>query len=109
MLWTDDEAAGPLYLQTDDGVIEVPLEEGDQASRLSAEDAVVKSLGLPGEFKAGLSLYIRSDMAFLESLAGSTPPSPGLEPAIVAHRLADLAYRSAGAGQPMYSSARKLS
>jgi predicted dehydrogenase len=95
VLWTDDEAAGPLYLQTDSGVTEIPLDPGAETAGTSAEDAVIKVLGLPGEFKAGLSLYVRSDLAFLNSLAISGVPSPGLEPALNAHRLADLAYRSA--------------
>jgi predicted dehydrogenase len=98
MLWTDDEAAGPLYLQTDAGVIEVALEPGAEGADSSADDGVLKVLGLPGEFKAGLSLYVRSDLAFLDSVMASRDPSPGLEPALVAHRLVDLAYRSARAG-----------
>lgn len=95
LLWTEDEAAGPLHLQTDAGVSEVPLDDGSQAAGPSAEDEVVKALGLPEEFKAGLSIYLRSDLAFLDSLATSRAPFPGLELALEAHRLADRAYRCA--------------
>jgi predicted dehydrogenase len=95
MLWTDDEATGPLHLQTDAGVTEVPLRGQEGGSAPPAEDAVAKALGLPEELEAGLSLYVRSDLAFLESLAASRIPSPGLQPALAAHRLAELAYRSA--------------
>ena len=95
LLWTEDESAGPLYLQTDDGVSEVALGPGREVAGSSPEDGVVEALGLPHTVKAPLSLYVRSDLAFLDSLAGDQMPSPGLTPALEAHRLADLAYRRA--------------
>jgi predicted dehydrogenase len=100
VLWTDDEAAGPLHLQTSAGVTELPLVEGAKPVSDSVEGAVMKVLDLPAEFTAPLSLYVRSDLAFLESLTASKSPSPGLAPALVAHRLADRAYRAAAAGRP---------
>jgi predicted dehydrogenase len=95
LLWTEDEAAGPLYVQTDEGVSEVPLGQGRRETGSSPEDGVLAALGLPETLKAPLSLYVRSDLAFLESLATQKMPSPGLQPALDAHRLLDLAYRSA--------------
>ena len=98
VLWTDDEAAGPLWLQTDAGATQVPVEGRAGAAGASAVEAVGKVVGLPEELTAGLSLYVRADLDFLESLAASRSASPGLEPALAAHRLADLAYRSARKG-----------
>jgi predicted dehydrogenase len=95
LLWTEDEAAGPLYLQTDDDVSEVALGQGRQEGGSSPEADVVEALGLPETVKAPLSLYVRSDLAFLKSLASDRMPSPGLEAALDAHRLVDLAYRRA--------------
>jgi predicted dehydrogenase len=95
LLWTEDEAAGPLYLQTDDGVSEVALGQGSEEGGSSPEADVVEALGLPETVKAPLSLYVRSDLAFLKSLASDRMPSPGLEAALDAHRLVDLAYRRA--------------
>ena len=95
LLWTEDESAGPLHLQTDDGVSEVPLGHGSEETGSSPEAGVIAALGLPATLKAPLSLYVRSDLAFLESLATEKIPSPGLQQALDAHRLADLAYRSA--------------
>jgi predicted dehydrogenase len=93
LLWTDDEAGGPLYLHTDKGLTEVSLDQGAQDAGSSAEQGVVAVLQLPHRLKAPLSLYVRSDLAFLESLATQRVPSPGLKPALDAHRVADLAYR----------------
>jgi len=96
LLWTDDEAGGPLYLQTGDGLTEVSLGEGTQEGGSSIEEGVVKVLELPRELKTPLSLYVRSDLAFLESVATQKMPSPDLKAALDAHRLADLAYRCTG-------------
>ena len=97
LLWTEDESAGPLYLQTDDGVSEIALGQGSEETGSSPEAGVVAALGLPETLKAPLSLYVRSDLAFLESLATQKMPWPGLQAALGAHRLLDAAYRSAAA------------
>jgi hypothetical protein len=106
LLWTEDEAAGPLYLETDGGVSEVRLGQGREETGSSPENGVVAALALPETLKAPLSLYVRSDLAFLESLATEKMPSPGLQPALEAHRLADLAYRSAAAAVTAATAAR---
>jgi predicted dehydrogenase len=100
LLWTDDEAGGPLYLQTDEGVTEVSLGDCTQGGSSSPEEDVAKVLELPRKLTAPLSLYVRSDLAFLESLATQKMPSPGLKLALDAHRLADLAYSSATPQNP---------
>jgi hypothetical protein len=73
----------------------VSLGDGPEEGGSSAEEGVVEVLKLPRKVKTPLSLYVRSDVAFLGRLATQKMPSPGLEPALAAHRLADLAYHSA--------------
>jgi predicted dehydrogenase len=38
--------------------------------------------------------------AFAQSVAAGTPPSPGLQDALAAHRVVEAAYRSAANGDP---------
>jgi UDP-N-acetyl-2-amino-2-deoxyglucuronate dehydrogenase len=98
ILWTEDTGGGPLKLQTSTGVAEVPIDvPAREPGRLAAE-AVAKSLELPAELSAPLSLYVLSNLDFIECLATRRPPSPGVGPALAAHRIAALAYRSATQG-----------
>lgn len=98
MLWTEDEATGPLHLQTSAGVSDVPIDVPAREPGRRAAEAVAAVLELPAELAAPLSLYVRSDLAFLESLAAGTPPRPDAETALAAHLVADVAYRSAAKG-----------
>lgn len=90
VLWTDDEHAGPAWLQAGDDI--APLEPDAPSA---AEGKVSRLLGLPAEFQAPLSLYVRADLAFLQSLHAGSRPHPGADLALEAHRLVDAAYRSA--------------
>ncbi len=95
--WLEDEAAGPLWLETSSGLEQLPLAWGPEPPEEAVEDA----LGLPEGTGRALSYYLRSDLAFLRALEATSAPSPGPEVALEAHRLVDAAYRSAaGNGVP---------
>jgi predicted dehydrogenase len=49
-------------------------------------------------WRAALTVYAPQSLAFLEAVAEGRPPTPGLDVALEAHRLADAVYRSAEAG-----------
>ena len=46
--------------------------------------------------EVGLALraYVEADRGFVDAVAGGDCPEPGLDEALVAHRLVDAAYRS---------------
>jgi predicted dehydrogenase len=89
MVWLEDEFRGPLHIQTSDGV-EV---------RDCPSPAWVDALPLPDD-EVGLALraYVEADRGFLDAVTGGRPPEPGLDVALMAHRLVDAAYRSAADG-----------
>jgi predicted dehydrogenase len=89
MIWLDDDFRGPLHVQTSDGteVRACPSPQWVDALPL-ADDAV----GL------AIRAYVEADRAFVDAVAGHTTPEPGLDVALVAHRLVDAAYRSAAHG-----------
>lgn len=82
-----DEYVGPVVLTTGAGIEERPCPEPDWVRDLPIEE--------PWRTYAGH--YAQQARAFLTSLAQGTAPSPDLEVAVAAHRLADAVYRSAAA------------
>jgi len=89
LLWLDDDATGPLHVETSSGaeVRECPL------------PGWADVLEVPDEFRAGLALYAAPGKEFLEDLAAGEPPrGPSAADALVAHRIVDAAYRSADLG-----------
>jgi len=50
------------------------------------------------ELGLAVRLYCEADRAFVDAVTGDRPPEPGFGEAVMAHRLVDAAYRSAGAG-----------
>jgi myo-inositol 2-dehydrogenase / D-chiro-inositol 1-dehydrogenase len=89
MVWLDDEFRGPLHVQTSEGT-EV---------RACPSPPWVDALPLPDD-EIGLAVraYVEADRAFVDAVAEGRTPEPGLDEALVAHRLVDAAYRSAAAG-----------
>jgi predicted dehydrogenase len=89
MVWLDDEFRGPLHIQTSAGT----------AVRRCPSPAWVDALPLADD-EVGLAIraYVEADRGFVDAVAARTIPEPGLEEALVAHRLVDAAYRSAAAG-----------
>jgi predicted dehydrogenase len=71
----------------------------DTATRLCSSPEWVDDLPLSND-EVGLAVraYVEADRAFVEAVAAGQPPAPTLEDALMAHRLVDAAYRSAGAG-----------
>ena len=93
MVWLDDEFRGPLHVQTSAGT-EV---------RRCPSPGWVDALPLADD-EIGLAIraYVEADRGFVDAVAARTIPEPGLEEALVAHRLVDAAYRSAAArGTPV--------
>ncbi|MGA2521007.1 MAG: hypothetical protein ABSG81_09350, partial [Acidimicrobiales bacterium] len=87
--WLEDDHIGPLHVQTDAGV-EVracPLADWVEHLPISRDD-----VGLV------IRMYCPEDRAFVDAVTEGRPPYPGLDDAVVAHRLVDAAYRSAAAG-----------
>ena len=87
-----NEFTGPLTITTDAGLEERPCVEPQWVLDLPIEE--------PWRTFAGH--YAIQARSFLESVAAGTPPSPGLDVAVEAHRVADAVYRSAaGGGTPV--------
>jgi predicted dehydrogenase len=89
MVWLDNEFRGPLHVQTSEGT-EV---------RACPSPGWVDALPLADD-EVGLAVraYVEADRAFVDAVVGGTAPDPGLDVALVAHRLVDAAYRSAAGG-----------
>jgi predicted dehydrogenase len=89
-LWTDDDNLGPLHVETSAGAETVGVEPPPW----------VAELGLPEEHASALAQYAAPVKAFLDALASGasrTADAPDAPIALAAHRLVDLAYRSAEA------------
>jgi UDP-N-acetyl-2-amino-2-deoxyglucuronate dehydrogenase len=86
--WLDDEFAGPVHVQTSEGteVLACPPSPWTSALALGSGGGV------------GITAYVEEDRAFLDALAAGTPPAPGFDDALVAHRIVDAMYRSARSG-----------
>lgn len=95
LLSTDDDYLGPLQVQTDDGTTVVEGAVPDWADRLSVPEAYFKAV----------ALYATPAKAFLDTLSSSPSAGaagPTAADALAAHRLVDLAYRSAASsGAPI--------
>jgi predicted dehydrogenase len=88
LLWTEDDHLGPLHIEHAMGTEVIMGELPAWADRL----------GVPREHLAPLVQYAAPTKAFLDVLASDATPRgwPDAAVAIAAHRLVDLAYRSAG-------------
>jgi predicted dehydrogenase len=85
----EDEFRGPLGIQTSGGV----------EFRECPSPSWVDELPLPDD-ETGLALraYVEADRSFMDAVSAGGVPEPGLDVALVAHRLVDAAYRSAAQG-----------
>jgi predicted dehydrogenase len=89
MIWLDDEFRGPLHVQTS-AISEVrpcPSPPWVDELPLSHDD-----VGL------AIRAYVEADRAFVDAVREGSAPAPGLDEALLAHRLVDAAYRSAERG-----------
>jgi predicted dehydrogenase len=89
--WLEDEWVGPLFMQTSDGLTVVECPHPPWAAELRIGD----------QARDAINVYAAEDRAFLDALATGTPPQPGIDEALTAHRLVDAAYRSAAEGRPV--------
>ncbi len=89
LVWLDDEFCGPLHIETSDGSEE----------RACPSPAWVDALDF-GSDEVGLAVspYVEENRNFVDAVVAGRPPEPGLNEALIAHRLVDAAYRSAEAG-----------
>ncbi len=89
MVWLDDEFEGPLHIQTNGGteIRPCPFPPWVDALPLSHDE-----VGL------AIRAYVEADRGFVEAVVDGRAPVPGLDEALVAHRLVDAAYRSAERG-----------
>jgi predicted dehydrogenase len=83
-----DEYLAPLRLTTDAGSEEVAVAPPPWTAELPTDE----------RWRAALTVYAPQSRAFLDALAERREPTPGLDVAVRAHRLADAVYRSAAAG-----------
>jgi len=91
LLWTDDDYLGPLHVETSEGSYTIEGELPPWADRLT----------VPEVFARALAAYAAPTKAFLDGLAAGAGPAAGFPraaDALAAHRLVDLAYRSAAGG-----------
>ncbi len=95
MLWTDDDYLGPLQIETSAGTETVEAPPPPWLERFDVPEALAKPLGQ----------YAEPSKAFLDALAvdgRAARGDPGAPAALAAHRLVDLAYRSArNGGRPV--------
>jgi myo-inositol 2-dehydrogenase/D-chiro-inositol 1-dehydrogenase len=91
LLWTDDDYLGPLFVQTDEGTTTIEADPPPWTGQLT----------VPAVYAKALAQYAEPSKAFLDRLAASDASPggfPGASEALAAHRLVDLAYRSAADG-----------
>jgi predicted dehydrogenase len=92
MLWTDDDYLGPLHVETSERAEVVELAPPRWLERLDVPETLAKPVGQ----------YAAPTKDFLDALARGTAGAPTAAEALAAHRLVDLAYRSARAhGDPL--------
>jgi predicted dehydrogenase len=88
-VWLEDEFRGPLHIQTSEGTEVVACPSPGWVDELPlAHD----------EIGLALRAYVEADRGFVDAVTHGATPEPGLEVALVAHRLVDAAYRSAARG-----------
>ncbi|MCJ7438704.1 MAG: Gfo/Idh/MocA family oxidoreductase [Acidimicrobiia bacterium] len=88
LLWTDDDHLGPLHVETTDAISEIE----------ASLPAWVGDLELAPEITGLVAPYAVAAKAFLDALATGASGEPEAATALAAHRLVDVAYRSAAAG-----------
>jgi predicted dehydrogenase len=91
MLWTDDDYLGPLHIETSAGSEVITPPAPSWLARLDVPEGVAQPL----------AQYAEPSKAFLDALVAdgsSARGDPSAADALAAHRLVDLAYRSARAG-----------
>jgi predicted dehydrogenase len=91
MLWTEDDYLGPLHVQTSDGTETVEDAPPELASPIT----------VPEVFAKAIAHYAEPSKAFIDALGASGHEAvghPGAAEALTAHRIVDLAYRSAASG-----------
>jgi predicted dehydrogenase len=89
LVWLDNEFRGPLHVQTSETAAVRPCPSPAWVDVLPFGN---DQIGL------GVSPYVEADRAFVDAVVAGRTPEPGLDQALVAHRLVDAAYRSAGQG-----------
>ena len=89
MAWLDDDARGPLHVETSNGAEVRPTPYPDWVGDLPLPD---------NEIGLAVRAYVEADRAFVDAVAAGRPPSPGFDEGVIAHRLVDAAYRSAANG-----------
>jgi predicted dehydrogenase len=89
MVWLDNEFRGPLHVQTSETTEARPCPSPPWVDALPFGN---DQIGL------GVSPYVEADRAFVDAVVAGRRPEPDLHQALVAHRLVDAAYRSAGQG-----------
>ena len=89
MVWLDNEFRGPLHIQTSSGSEVRPCLSPPWVDALPLAD---------DEVGLAVRAYVAADRTFVDAVLAGTPPEPGLEEALSAHRLVDAGYRSAAAG-----------
>jgi hypothetical protein len=77
-LWTDDDAVGPLHIETSDGHEERACAVPEWVDTLPVEDDTAK---------AALGLYAEASRRFLACVSAGIAGSPGAADAVAAHRL----------------------
>jgi predicted dehydrogenase len=85
----DDDFAGPITVQTDEGSHEYRCDPEPYV------DEVELSFGRTG---IGVRPYLAENRNFIDALIAGRPPSPSLGDALATHRLVDGWYQSAAAG-----------
>jgi predicted dehydrogenase len=91
LLWADDDYLGPVHVQTTEGV---ELLE-------PAPPSWIDRLSVPEVYAKPLAQYAEPSKDFLDRLVrdgGHARGEPDAQVALAAHRIVDLAYRSAAAG-----------
>ena len=89
MAWLDNDARGPVHVETSDGAEERPTPYADWVTDLPLPD---------NEIGLAVRAYVEEDRAFVDAVSDGRAPNPSLEEGVIAHRLVDAAYRSAAAG-----------
>jgi predicted dehydrogenase len=92
-LWTDNDKAGPVHVETSEGAEVV---WGDAP-------AWWDEIPVPKEFRIALGQYAEASRQFLAGVEAGAISAPGAAEALAAHRLVDGAYRSAASGGAVVS------
>ena len=90
MVWLDNEFRGPLHVQTS---------EGTEVRACPSPDVGRRAAAGRRRGRAGAAAYVEAGPGFADAVIGGCAPEPGLDVALLAHRLVDAAYRSAAAGR----------